>query len=299
MLLRSTLLICAALLGCALGSPSAKAQQLLVLVNGDPITSYDVAQRIRMHQLLERKSMGNKEALEELIDERLKIQQARRLTVEIDDADVERMYAGMAQRSGRTPQQLTESLAQSGLDARTFKSKLRADYIWSQYVRSRSGAVMVRDQDVVAALKQRGETELTATEYQLRPIVFVVPRGGNAAGRLSDANALRGRFTDCDSGIEIAKGMREVVVRPPVLRLSSEMPQGLRQLLDKTEVGRLTPPEVTQTGVEIFAVCDKRQVKGESSAKREIKDQLTTSQFNVESKKLLQDLRKQAMIQYR
>jgi len=293
-----TLVLALAMLGGM--ATAGSAQQIVVMVNGDPVTSYDVVQRQRLNQIIYRKTIGPKEALDELIDDRIKIQQARRMTSDLEEKDIDRMYASMAERSGRTADQLTQGLAQAGLDARAFKQKLAADQIWSQYVRSRSGNVIIRDVDVVAALRERGTTQMVATEYILRPIIFVVPRnGGNHGARLAEANALRARFTSCDSGIEAAKGLKEVVVRPQVSRISSEMPAALRSVLDKTEVGRLTPPEVTQTGVETFAICDKREVRGESAQKREIKDELSNSQFAAESKKLLNELRKQALIQYR
>lgn len=298
-LLRQLLVPALLVLACAFATPAA-AQKIVVLVNGEPITSYDVAQRQRLHQLLEQKSITPKQALDELIDDRIKTQQAARLRVDVEQKDIDRRYASVASRSGRTPEQLTASFAQSGLDARTFKEKLMADYVWAQYVRGRAGAVTIRDSDITAALLKRGETELVATEYTLLPIIFVVPRNSsNYGGRLKEAQDLRARFTDCTSGVELAKGMKEVVVRQKVLRLSSEMPTALRQILDKTEVGRLTPPEVSQSGVETFAVCAKNTVRGESTEKREIQDQLSTSQFEAESKKLIEELRKSSLIEYR
>ncbi len=287
-----------ALLG-ALGG-AAQAQQILVMVNGVPITSYDVAQRQKLHTMIENKSPGAKDTLEELIDERIKVQTAARIGITVDDDELAKIYSGVAERSGRTADQLTAGLSQQGMDVRTFKNKLRADNVWQQYVRAKAPTINVRDSDVLAALNRDGDTNLVSTEYKLYPIIFVVPRGAqNYAGRLAEANAFKAKFSGCDAGLETAKGLREVVVRSPVLRLSSDMPAALRQVLDKTEVGRLTPPEVTQSGVEIFAVCSKTTVKGESSKKREIKDQLASNQFQVESKKLLADLRKSALIVYR
>ncbi|MEP9376923.1 SurA N-terminal domain-containing protein [Aquabacter sp. CN5-332] len=279
---------------------SAEAQQILVMVNGRPITSYDVAQRQKLHVLIGDKQPGAKETLEELIDERIKVQTASRLGIEVDDEELDKLFANVASRSGRTAEQLTAGFAQQGLDARTFKSKLRADNVWQQYVRAKAPTINVRDTDVIAALNTKGNADLVSTEYKLYPIIFVVPRGSsNYGGRLAEANAFKAKFTDCDAGLESAKGLKEVVVRSPVLRLSSDMPAALQAVLNKTDVGRLTPPEVTQSGVEIFAVCGKTPVKGESSQKRDIKEQLASTQFVAESKKLLADLRKSALIVYR
>ncbi|MFG1478525.1 peptidylprolyl isomerase [Xanthobacter sp. V4C-4] len=299
--LAPALLFALALLAPLLGSSgAARAQQIVVMVNGEPITSYDVSQRQRLHQLLDKKSVSAKDALQELIDDRIKVQQARKLTTDLEQKDIDRMYASVAERSGRTAAQLTQGLGQAGLDAQTFKTKLAADYVWSQYVRSRSGNVTIREADVTAALQQRGQTTLISTEFVLRPIIFVVPRNANTyASRLQEANALRARFNGCEAGLEMVKGLKEVVVRPQVLRLSSDIPQNLQKILDQTAIGRLTPPEVSQAGIETFAVCDKREVRGESAQKRDVKDELSSKQFNAESKKLLDELRKTSLIQYR
>ncbi|MFG1347806.1 peptidylprolyl isomerase [Xanthobacter autotrophicus DSM 431] len=297
---RHLLLLATLALGAFGACVPARAQQIIVIVNGDPITTYDVAQRQKLHELVERKSITAKESLESLIDERIKIQQANRLKMDVDQKDVDKLFAQVAERSGRTAEQLSASFKQQGLDDRTFKQKLLADYVWGQYVRSRSNNVNVRDADVFAALQKRGETTLISTEYTLVPIVFVVPRNANTHGsRLAEANAFKGRFTSCEEGLPAAKALKEVVVKQPVSRLSSEIPTALRQVLDKTEVGRLTPPEVSQSGVETFAMCGKREVRGESSQKREVKDELTTAQFTADSKRFLGELRKQALIEYR
>mgnify|MGYP001806582651 CR=1 FL=1 len=302
MLTTSRLLFLLALVLAVLGVrvPAAEAQQILAMVNGSPITTYDVAQRQKLLQVIGEKPPGAKETLEELIDQHLKVSAANRAGMQMDDEDVDKLFASVASRSGRTPEQLAALLGQQGVNAQTFKNKLRADNVWQQYVRQRAPAINVRDSDVIAALNRNGPVELVATEYKLYPIIFVVPRSSNAyQARLSEANAFKARFNGCDAGLAAAKAMREVVVRSPVYRLSSDIPAQLRQILDKTEIGRLTPPEVTQTGVEIFAVCGKTDVKGESSQKREIKDQLASSQFQAESKKLIAELRKSSLIVYR
>jgi len=288
------------------GTAPAHAQQILVMVQGEPITSFDVAQRIKMVQLTERRSLNQKQALDELIDERLKIFTADRYGVALDDADLNKMFATMASRSGRTSDQLSQALAQSGVSSAAMKKKMRADYVWNNYVRGRFGsATSVRDTDVFAALGAKGTDTTQAqrtTEYTIRQIVLVVSRTAPPATRsqrLSEANALRGRFNDCDSGIEAARAMREVVVRDPVIRTSADISAPLRKLLNDTPIGRTTPPEVTQAGVELVAICNKREVIGDSAEKREVRDQLQAKQFEAQSKRLLEEARKTALIEYR
>ena len=49
----------------------------------------------------------------------------------------------------------------------------------------------------------------------------------------------------------------DVAVRETITRQSADLGQQQRDVLNNTPVGRLTPPEVTPQGVEVFAVCQQ------------------------------------------
>lgn len=304
--LACTLLLAGTALFATVSIQPALAQQILVMVQGEPITSFDVAQRIKLAQMTERRSLSQKQALDELIDERLKIFTAQRFGVTADNDEVNKLFANMASRTDRTPEQLTQALNQSGIDPRLLKNKMRADYVWNSYVRGRfSSATTVRDSDIFAALETKGENLTQAqrtTEYTLRQIVLVVSRtapDSTRGQRMAEANSLRKNFSSCEAGVAAARQLREVVVRDPVLRTSAEMPPALRKLLEETAVGQTLPPEVTQAGVELVAICNKREIVGESAKKREVRVDLQTKQFDTLSQRLLAEARKSAMIQYR
>jgi peptidyl-prolyl cis-trans isomerase SurA len=94
--------------------------------------------------------------------------------------------------------------------------------------------------------------------------------------------------------------MQEVAVRPAVVKSSAELPPALREILEKTEIGKLTAPEVTAQGVEVYALCGKKQSAAENvPGRREIRDELFTERFQDHSKRYLKELRSQAMIEYR
>jgi peptidyl-prolyl cis-trans isomerase SurA len=65
------------------------------------------------------------------------------------------------------------------------------------------------------------------------------------------------------------------------------------------QVGRLTTPEVTAQGLQMFAVCNKKESTTESPLKRELREQIFTKRFESESKKFLDEIRKSAMIEYK
>ncbi|MDC7788988.1 peptidylprolyl isomerase [Rhodoplanes sp. TEM] len=280
------------------------AQTVVVMVNGDPITSFDIDQRQKFTTLVTRKTPGRQEVVEELIDERIKIHAGRRYRLDISDSDVDSSFADMAKRMRMTPEQLTATLANSGVQAGTLKSRIRADITWQQLVRGKyQSSFQFRDRDVLAAAeaKRKGDEpvadKIAATEYVLRPILFVVPKGGAADQRRRDAEALRARFDSCDTGLPFARHLREVAVREQIVKTSTDLPPALREILDKTGVGRLTSPETTPNGIEMFAVCAKREVKVDAPVLKEVRAQLFTDTFQAKSKKLLAELRRSAMIE--
>ena len=120
----------------------------------------------------------------------------------------------------------------------------------------------IPDTDIEAELKLHGQKADVGYEYILRPIIMVVPPGSPDsafAARKHDAELLRGRFSDCTSGVSFAQGLPEVAVRDVVYKSSADLPQQLRDILDNTELGHLTPPEQTSEGIQMFAVCSKKE----------------------------------------
>jgi peptidyl-prolyl cis-trans isomerase SurA len=116
--------------------PRAFAQHVVLLVNGDLITDYDIEQRSKFNMLATHKQAPRQQVIEQLIDEKLKIQVGRRYKIEMTENDVDRSYAEMAHRLNRnwTADQLTQALAQSGVDAATLKARIMADLAWRQAI---------------------------------------------------------------------------------------------------------------------------------------------------------------------
>ena len=64
-------------------------------------------------------------------------------------------------------------------------------------------------------------------------------------------------------------------------------------------VGHLTSPEVTGRGVELFALCNKREARVESVAKAQVKNKLIGEKFEAQGKRYLAELRRSALIEWK
>jgi len=282
-----------------------RAQQVVALVNGQPITSLDIEQRTRLMQLGGNKVPQRQDVLNELIDEILEIREAKKYSIEVPEAEVENSFSNIARRMGSDSQKLTETLAKGGSSGDTLKQKLRAELAWSALVRGRYKATLeIPDTDVEAELElHKADVKSdVGYEYIMRPIVLVVPRGSPDASfdaRKRDADALRARFQDCTAGINFARALPEVAVREQVAKFSADLPPELRDILDKTDIGHLTPPEQTSEGIQMFALCSKKETTSDTPEKKEIREQMFQKKFGVQAKRYLAELRREAMIEYK
>jgi len=280
------------------------AQSIACMVNGEPITSLDIEQRTKLNFLTTRKQMPRQEALDELINEKVKIKEAKRFGVDPSASDIDQAYTGMSQRMRLSTDQLTKSLESQGVRPETLKSRLKADMVWGSLVRGRfKESLQVGEKDVAAAALESGEaTQTEAFEYKLQPIVLIVPRGSAQTAvdlRRKEAESLRERVQTCEQANSYFKSMQNAAIRETVTKTSADIPGPLRELLDKTPIGRLTPPEITKQGVEMVALCDRKPTKIDTPKKREIREKMFAQKYEAKQKAYLNDIRKAAMIECR
>jgi peptidyl-prolyl cis-trans isomerase SurA len=303
--LSSLILGCAAaliLMGC--GSP-LHAQTVAVMVNGEPITNYDIDQRSKLNFLTTHKTPVRQQVIDELIDEKVKIKEGKKYGVDPTASDVDQSFAAMSTRMRTTPEMLAKSLESQGIRPDTLKARMKAEMVWTSLIRGRyKESLQVGEKDVAAAVQANGDEKLQteAFEYQMRPIVLIVPRGSAPAAvesRVKEAETLRSRIQTCDEANSFFKSMPNAAIRETVTKTSADIPAVLREGLDKTPIGHLTTPEVTKQGVEMVALCGRKATTVDTPKKKEIRDKMYAEKYEAKSKSYLQEVRKAAMIEYR
>jgi peptidyl-prolyl cis-trans isomerase SurA len=315
LLLGSALLIAASVLLMVLpeGARRAVAQEvsIKVLVNDDPISDYDIDQRERFLVVTTQQQPSadlKKQATDLLIDERLQMQQARKLGITPDDDDMMKILSDMAQKNNLTVDGLTTALGKAGINIKTLKDRIRAQLAWQAVVRQKFRHD-VGDADVDKALAQAGTSagqEGTATSaapaLQLRQVKFEIPAGADQktiAGRLAAAEALRARFDNCSNVGDLTKGIEGASIKSLADQQPASLAQPARLLVMSAKVGQMTPPTLTQSAVEIYAVCGKRTVVGDDKLREDTQRKLMNQEMMIRAERLLRDLRQDAFIEYR
>lgn len=294
----------ALLAACVLLIPAAARAQVVVVANGSPITELDITQRTKLMATSTHKAPSRQAVIQELIDDRIKIAKAKSYGLSVGDSEVDNAFGTMATRQHLSAQQFSQVLERSGILPQAVKARIRAQLTWNQLVRAKFGSTLqVSDADVTKALMESKESETAVGYiYTLYPIVVLAPRGSPEAllrAKLQEADSLRTRFNACNSGLTAARTMRDVAVREPITRSSADLPEQFRKLLDSIELGHLTQPEPTDQGLQMFAVCGKKQSRTDTPARRQAREQIFSQRFEIESKKYLDEIRRQAMIEYK
>ena len=203
-----------------------------------------------------------------------------------------------------TPEQFGQILQHTGIAPQTIKERIRAQLTWNQLVRGKFAASLhVGEPDVVNALRARNESlDTVGYIYTLYPVTVVVPYGSDAAAieaKRREAEQIRTRFLNCKDGLDYARTLRDVAVRDPITRSSADLPDKLRELLGSMQIGRLTAPDSTAQGLQMFAVCAKTQTKTDSPLQHQVREDIFKKRFEKQADAYLKQLRKAAMIEYK
>jgi peptidyl-prolyl cis-trans isomerase SurA len=171
------------------GSAAPRSGDYIVaVVNQELVTAGEVQQRLA--QVRSQAARGGtrlppeaelrQQVTEALIEERVLVTYARDSGVKIDEADLDRAVANVAQQNQITLAQLRERLKTEGLDYSRFRSSVR-DQMMVERTREREvqSRIKVSDADIDAFLdKQRARAPV---ELNIAQILVTVPEGASIA----------------------------------------------------------------------------------------------------------------------
>jgi peptidyl-prolyl cis-trans isomerase SurA len=294
------LLLAATAVSITVMTPPAFASEIKYVVNDIPVTTGDIAHRAAFLKLQRKKG----DAAQEMIDQTLRMAEAKRLGIRISDAQVEAAYQRFASSNKMQLSQLDGVMEKSGVSKGHFKEFIRAQMAWNQALsaryRSGDGTGVVSEQDLVRKMLEKGGAKPSATEYMLQQVIFVVPaaeRSATLAKRKREADAMRARFNGCSTTHEFAKGLIDVTVRDLGRVLAPQLPQDWAEQIKATKVGGATVTRETERGVEFIGICSSREVSDDKVAQMVFQGENSGDKNADElSKKYVDELKAKARI---
>lgn len=263
----------ATLIGTGLMTSTAMAQSphgIAAVVNNDIVTTHDLRQRTlfmvattgieRDEQSIAR---AQQQALRNLVDEHIQMQESQKYDQSIDDASVDRSVAQLIGRNGLDPNEVVERLASVGVSIETMRDQVRSEIAWQRIVNGLYGSrIRISDAQIDETLN-RITANASKPNYRVAEIyIEASPDIGGIEGALQGAQAMIKQVSDgapfpllaqqFSSSPTAAKGGDMGWVREGELR-----PE-LDQVIVQMEKGNISKPIQVPGGVYVIALLDKK-----------------------------------------
>lgn len=261
--------VAAALAGA--GSPAAaqSAEGVAAIVNDRVISTFDVRQRAAMLMMSagidptpELEQRVRAQALRDLIDETLQLQETTEFDITIETPEIDRRLADIARQNETDVPTLTAQLASRGVSISTLRAQIQADIAWNRLMGGLYGSRLRISDSEITATQERIAANLTRPQYQISEIFL-------------PAESER-EFTDMEQGaLRLLQEMQRGAPFPLVARqfsrspsaaaggdigwiASNELAPELQPIAERLQAGQVSMPIRTPTGVYIIAVRDRR-----------------------------------------
>ena len=252
-------------------APLADTSKIAAVVNGDVISEADIANRARLFAISTGLPMSQEvidrlkpQILRQLIDERLRVQEAQRRKIVIQDAQIAAAIKDIESRNNMPPGALRAKLASDGVSNRTLIDQIRAQLAWTQMLREIVGERMNISEAEVAEQQKLAAAQTGQTEYRLGEIFIPVDDSTNGADAqrfaetvISELRAgapfamVAAQFSQTQTALEGGElGWEQTnQLDPAIARLVSQMP-----------VGAISNPVRVPGGISIVNLQGKREI---------------------------------------
>ena len=238
----------------------------VISVNRAAITAYELEQRERFLEILQRSSGMAQRARDSLIEDRLKMAAADRASIKLSAAQVTKAMEDFAGNANLDLDQLLATLAQSGVDAQTYRDFIKVGVTWRELVRARFAARSAPSEAEIdralASAGAQGGVKVLLTE-------IVLPAGSAEELNRARQTAERlGRITSTADFSEQARRLSVAQSRVNGGRLEwanlSDLPEGLRPIISGLRPGQVTKPLEVTNAIVLFQLRDVAETTAQS-----------------------------------
>ncbi|MCB1510496.1 MAG: SurA N-terminal domain-containing protein [Hyphomicrobiaceae bacterium] len=243
-----------------------------------------------------------KKALQELIEERLKLQEAKRLKIAPTKKDLERAITTIAKRNKADAKTFAERITKLGIDFATMRDRIRAQIAWSNVVQTQfSRFISINQLDIDRELAA-STNKPDGITLNLHRITLTLPSKvtqASIAQRIAQAEELQRRFRGCVSTRKLVGSVPGARFEDLGARKADTIAEPTRTLLLNAKDGDMVPPNTTTRGIELYAVCGRSAAKGSLKERDQARASIRQKEFEILGRRRLLDLKRDAHLEYR
>lgn len=303
------------------GVALAQDQKVIVTVNDRPITSFDINARIRLWKMLgqqENAKGQRKRALNDLINDMAKIEEARRYGFAPTEKDVDERLERVAKGLNTDRKGLPAKMKSNGVSMSSLRTYLGAQIAFGRLLGTKyKEKIEVPDADVdrkFSEVKGQIDGQLrkirndprmqSVTVYQILEISFPVDTEEMMQSRVAEAQQYQQRFKSCKSARAAASGIFNVQVGKMVEADGRKIPAQMKNAFSKSGVGRAVGPFRTKSGMQLWGFCGTRKISpkmptAQYPTREQIQQSLLSERYEAVDQKYSAEMRKGLLIEFR
>ena len=261
------------------GTARAETQGIVAIANDQPITERDIRQRIELRKILgdlPSGGMNRQQALQNLIDDQVKILEAKRLMLLPPDAEISDRMNRIAKGMNISRDELLAKLKKAGISEASFRRYLQASVSFSRIIAARyREAVQASPEEVDAKMAEINRTVSTQmkkimSDPRMQPLTVYsqmeisLPIDGEdpmlLQSRAIEAQQVLKRFNGCGNARKAAEGIFNVKIGKRFDADGTKLPKPMKQALDAAGQGRAIGPMRGKEGIQLVALCGVRTI---------------------------------------
>jgi peptidyl-prolyl cis-trans isomerase SurA len=307
-------------LATAIPDAAALDQGIVATVNDQPITSMDVESQWRLMQLLGART-DRKRALEDTINQIVKIDEAKRFRMEPSEQDIDNRIRDIAKNLNTDDKGLVGKLSKQGISMSLMRQYVTAQISFARLLKFKYKANVVADEAEVdrrfAKLKSETNAQMKKilADPRLRPveiyslleIKFPVDAADGTLDQVLQSRAIEAstyvsRFKSCKDRTAAAAGIFNVQYGRSIDADSSRLPKPLKTLLDTKGPDHAYGPMRAGNAIQVVAFCAKRKIvppkpQARLPTREQVSQLVVSEKFESVEQKYVSQMRKKAVIE--
>ncbi len=316
-------MIWAATLLFALATGAFAQEAVIVTVNDHPITGFDVEQRIKLMEFLGERNpakLGRKAVANQIINDFIKIDEAKHQKFEPTEKDIDERMKSMAQSMKTDDAGLKSKLASAGLTMTALRQYAEAQMAFGRLLQAKyREKVTVDPADVdkkFAAVKADINSKVAKIEsdprrqpvkvLQLQEVNFPAdsPDPQLLQSRAVEANQVAQKISSCSNIKGATSGVFNVQIGRKIEADSRKIPPPLAEQINSKGLGHAVGPMRYPKGIQLLVYCGSRMItppplKVTMPTREQIQTMALNEKYAAVEDKYVAILRKTAVIEYK
>lgn len=290
----------------------AETGAIAAVVNDDAVSRSDVARRMKLvlassglPDTVDIRGKLRPQIVSSLIDEMVMKQEGEKQDLSVEQAEIDRGFAALAQQNNMKPEQFEAMLRHAGIDPATLYSQIGAQIVWSKVVQTKlRPQVRISDRDVDDVIA-RMKRSVGKAEYLVAEIFLPTGDGGNIPRirQLADrlvAEIRSGKASFFKLAQQFSKSPGAAGGGDLGWLAQDQIDPEILAALQSTGKNQVTAPVKTPDGFHILFLRDKRDITEDTLPSRDqLFYTLGTQRLDMLQRGYLRDLRAASFIEIR